>query len=167
GLYISPTNDLNLRASPTTTSDIMAVVAPGDLLKVVGDKAQAGAKIGLQNQWLNVQAPNGVVGWVAAWFVRAAAAPSGTESSGAGGSGGAPSPRGLIVFPTPEIGINLRASPDAESMRIDGALKDEALTVLDSDQAGARRKIGQPDQWVYVEKAGGIRAWAAALYLRV
>ncbi len=69
------------------------------------------------------------------------------------------------MFPTPEAGVNLRAAADADAMRLDGAVKNEPLAVLDADLAAARAKIGQQGQWLYVEKAGGKRGWAAAWFL--
>ena len=136
----------------------MAVVVPGDSLKVMGDRLQAAAKVGKQDEWINVQAPNGVVGWVAAWFVMEITAPAGPPVE-------VTQPQGLTVYPIPEIGINLRASADVDSMRVDGALKNEPLAVLDSDLPGARAKIGQQDAWLYVQKAGGKRGWAAAWFV--
>jgi murein DD-endopeptidase MepM/ murein hydrolase activator NlpD/SH3-like domain-containing protein len=162
-LLVTPSTLLNLRAAPNKAADVMAVVAPGDVFKVVGDTAQARGKIGKQEQWLNVQAPNGVIGWVAAWLVNPTSAPAVTP-------GGQPAPQpavagALVAFPVPDEGINLRGTPDAGAMRVDGALKNEPLTILDADPAGARSKIGQQEQWLYVQKTNGKRGWAAAWFL--
>ena len=158
GLAVTPTVDLNLRAAPSVSADVMAVVIPGDSLKVMGEKAQASAKIGKKDQWLNVQAPNGAAGWVAAWLVAPQQAPS-------GGGEAQPGAVGLTVFPTPAEGINLRGAPDVDAMRVGGAVQNEPLALLDSDPAAARAKIGQPGQWLYVQKASGQRGWAAAWFL--
>jgi hypothetical protein len=140
----------------------MAVVVPGDALKVVGDKNQASAKIGQSEQWLNVQAPNGVIGWVAAWFVERSEGPGAGASSGPKETQPQPASKTLTVFPIPQLGVNLRASPDVDSPRVDGAVQNEALDVLDSDLVGARAKVGQEGAWLYVQKAGGKRGWVAA-----
>ncbi len=50
-------------------------------------------------------------------------------------------------------------------MRVGGALHNEPLALLDADLAAARAKIGQPEQWLYVQKANGQRGWAAAWFL--
>lgn len=159
GLFVSLGFALNLRAAPSTAADIMAVVSPGDMLRVLGDRTQAAAKIGKKDQWLNVQAPNGASGWVAAWLVRAVPTPVAGEAEPP------PPPEGAVVFPTPEEGINLRGAPDVDAMRVGGALRNEPLSLLDADLAAARAKIGRPEQWLYVQKANGQRGWAAAWFL--
>lgn len=161
GAAVTPSVFLNLRAAPNTAADVMAIAAPGDALKLVGDRASALAKVGQTDQWLNVKAPNGVVGWVAAWYVSLLSAPVDGET---GGQPQPPPPAGA-VYPTAEAGINLRGSPDVDAMRIAGAVKNEPLTLLDGDLAAAQGKLGQPGQWLYVEKANGQRGWAAAWYL--
>ena len=172
GLQVTPTTMLNLRAAPSKTADVMAVVAPGDVFKVVGDADQARAKLGRQEHWLNVQAPNGVIGWVAAWLVTTAIAPTPPVFSTAGSStavsstAAAPAAGGLVAFPIPPEGINLRGAPDVDAMRVDGAPVNEPLTILADDPAAARAKLGQPEQWLYVQKANGKRGWAAAWFLR-
>jgi murein DD-endopeptidase MepM/ murein hydrolase activator NlpD len=161
GLFVTPTFDLNLRSAPSKEADIMAVVTPGDTLKVVGEKIQAAAKIGRQEQWLNVQVPNGMTGWVAAWLVEQHAPPAGGEETLP------PPPPGATVFPIPEEGINLRGAPDVDAMRVGGAPRNEPLTLLDSDLNAARARLGQADQWVYVQTRSGRRGWAAAWFLSV
>jgi hypothetical protein len=101
-----------------------------------------------------VQAPNGASGWVAAWLVMPAARDSAQPTP----------PQGSTLYPTPEAGINLRGAPDVDAMRVDGALRNEPLSLLDSDPAALAR-VGQPGQWLYVQKAGGKRGWAAAWLL--
>ena len=158
-LVISPTGNVNLRAQPNTNpgTDILAVVTPEDALTVLGDKAQAQAKIGVEGQWINVRAPNGVMGWTAAWFVsvrnNSVKAPQQVTASA------------LLVYPTPEIGINIRATADASAMRISGALCGEPLTVIEADLNAARAKVGVQDQWLYVQKENGNRGWAAAWFV--
>lgn len=172
GLNVYPTGDVNVRANPTTASDIIAVVAVGDTLKVLGDRAQAQAKVGLQNQWLNVQAPNGVIGWIAAWFVTATP-PVHAQPPAGGPPPGQPPPgqppvaptAAFTVYPVPPDGVNLRASQDAASMRMGGAAHGQALTVLDSDLSAARARVGQQDQWIYVDNNAGVRGWVAAWYV--
>ena len=156
GMTVFSTRTINLRAQSNTepTTDVLAVATPSDALAVLGDKDQARANIGVQGKWLNVRAPNGVVGWCAAWLVA-------LQGIAPPVSGQKPAVV-VIVFPTPNVGINLRATRDVSAMRISGANFGQPLTVLEDDLDAARKKIGVEDQWVYVQKASGERGWAAA-----
>jgi len=60
---------LRLRAQPNTTSATLAAEAMGTNLKVLEEIDSATSKIGIEGQWLNVSDPNGLVGYVAAWYV--------------------------------------------------------------------------------------------------
>jgi hypothetical protein len=48
---------------------------------------------------------------------------------------------------------------------VNGAFKNESLQVIDSDLTAAQGKIGQEDQWLYVQKKDGSRGWIAAWLL--
>jgi hypothetical protein len=112
-------------------------------------------KIGVVDQWLNVQTPQKYVGYVAAWFVQLA---------GPGPVAPPPELSSLTVYPS--AGINLRAQPSVNSPRVDGANLNEPLKVIETDLNAAQEKIGKMDAWIYVEKKNGSRGWAAAWYLR-
>ena len=60
---------LRLRAQPNTISATLAGESVGTNLKVLEDIVVAESKIGIYGQWLNVSDPNGLVGYVAAWYV--------------------------------------------------------------------------------------------------
>ncbi|MEP7293712.1 MAG: GDSL-type esterase/lipase family protein [Chloroflexota bacterium] len=67
---------LRLRAAPTTESDILRILPPATPLMVLG--------VSLEQDWLNVQIPEGLVGWVSAEYVEmfidlATAFPNGGE----------------------------------------------------------------------------------------
>jgi len=64
------TSSLRLRASPNTTSTTLAYESPGTLLRVVEPVSAALPKVGVNNQWLKVEDPNGKTGYVAAWYVE-------------------------------------------------------------------------------------------------
>lgn len=61
---------LRLRSQPTTASDTLTVEPALTNLKVLETEAGARAKVGVQDQWLQVRDPNGMQGYVAAWFVE-------------------------------------------------------------------------------------------------
>lgn len=153
GLDVYPTMMLNVRARPNTDANILCVVMPGDTLTVLGDRTLAQAMIGQQGQWLSVQTASKLNGYAAAWLVQL--------------NNGVPAPSsssdGLTVYPTSDV--NIRAQASANSPRIDGANHGDPLKVIDADLNAARSRIGQQDQWMYVQKAGGTRGWVAAWYL--
>lgn len=153
GLTVYPTVAVNLRARPSTDANTLAIAAPGDALAVLGDKDHAAACIGQQGQWLNVKTPTRLIGFVAAWLVKAGDPPP-------------PQPgEDLVVYPNATDGVNLRAQPTTNAPIVATAAYNEPLTLIDSDVDAALSRIGQPEQWVYVLKAGGKRGWVAAWYL--
>jgi murein DD-endopeptidase MepM/ murein hydrolase activator NlpD len=155
-LSVNPTGSVNLRSHPAVSSVILAVVTPEDALTVLGDKERAREKIGVQEQWINVRAPNGMVGWIAAWFVALpGSSPTPIE----------PVKTHLVVYPSPEDGVNVRPMADVTSPRICGAIRGEALTVIETDLDAARQKIGSQDQWLYIQKGNGERGWVAAWFV--
>ena len=153
-LAVYPAVPLNLRALPSTSANTLTVILPGDRLAVLGDESGALSSIGQADRWLNVRTPSGYSGYVAAWLVQQASSttPVSTTSSG-----------GFSVYPTADI--NIRAQASLNSPRTSGALRNEALQVVEPDLEGARQKIGMPERWVFVQTAGGKRGFVAAYYL--
>ena len=149
GLVVYPTFMLNLRARPDEDSNVLAVLAPEDALKVLGDPEQALAKIGREGQWLNVQTSTRLTGHVAAWLVQGQPVRS--------------QPSASSVYPLD--GINLRAQPTTNAPVITTARRRERLSIIAEDLSAAREKIGMHGQWLYVKKDNGKRGWAAAWYL--
>lgn len=152
GLTVYATASLNVRARPSTDANILTLVTPVDALTVLGNRDDALARIGVQGQWLHVQTPGGFTGYAAAWFIT-------TKTPGSQPSAG-------VLMVTPTTGINLRAQPSVNSARIGGAEPGETLKVLESDLAAAQAKIGKQDQWLFVQKPGGDRGYAAAWFVR-
>lgn len=153
GLVVYPTMLLNVRARPDASANLLTIVTPEDALSVLGDKAQALERIGRQDQWLNIQTQAHLTGYVAAWLVQSAKSSTGSNNGNAT----------VRVYPTD--GINLRAQPTGNAPVLSTAARGEPLTIIEADLPAAQAKIGQVDQWVYVEKHTKQRGWAAAWYL--
>jgi len=153
-LTVYPIEWVNLRARPSTQENVLAVVTNNDALTVLGDAALAQARLGQADQWLNVRAPNGLSGYVAAWLVHTQAAPPTPQ----------PVLTSLKVIATADL--NLRAQPSVNSPRVGGLFANEKFGVLEPDLASARLKVGQPEQWIYGENPKGERGWAAAWFLK-
>lgn len=154
-LVVYPTDVLSVRARPSTDANRLTIISQDDALTVLGDEDKARAKIGQEGQWLNVKAPSGHVGYVAAWYVRAegVAAPP------------APPSAFLTLTVYPSADLNLRAQPSTNSPRVGGAYFNKPLTVMEDDVTQARDKVGQEGQWLHVQTEEGERGWAAAWYL--
>ena len=60
---------LRMRDQPNANAVILKILMPGTPLTVLDSASFARARIGVTNQWLNVQEPGGTTGYVAAWFV--------------------------------------------------------------------------------------------------
>jgi hypothetical protein len=60
---------LRLRDQPNANGKILRVLMPGTPLTVLEPASTAQAKIGVVNQWLNVQEPGGATGYMTAWYV--------------------------------------------------------------------------------------------------
>jgi uncharacterized protein YkwD len=93
---VQPTLDppgLRLRAQATTASDTLAFEAPGALLTVLETEASARPKIGVNGQWIRVRDASSREGYVAAWYVEAAAA---TRTTPPSPGTSAPSPQTLV-----------------------------------------------------------------------
>src|SRR5689334_14501405 len=62
-------DDLALRADPSLGGYLWKRMLMGTELICLEPKATAKTKVGVNNQWINVQDPNGDQGYVAAWYV--------------------------------------------------------------------------------------------------
>lgn len=153
-LVVYPVSVLNVRARPSIDSNQLTVVSTNDPLTVLGDAGISRALIGEQGGWINVRTPDGYMGYVAAWLVRA-------EKDT--GSPPAPDSETLTVFPTADL--NIRAQPSINSPRVGGAFKNQSLSVVETDLDAARAKVGKEDHWMHVSVTEGVRGWAAAWFL--
>src|SRR6266540_5538161 len=110
-------DDLALRAEPSVSGYLWKRMVLGTELTSLEPKATAKTKVGGNNQWINVQDPNGDQGYVAAWYVsetKGQTAPSSGTPTVASASSTAPAamklPPGALAFvPTEEL--SLRTQP--------------------------------------------------------
>lgn len=71
-LRLKPTEDrLRLREKPGTDFPIVTQVNTTDRLETLETHGRTLVKVGVNNQWLNVRAPDGKTGYSAAWFLSA------------------------------------------------------------------------------------------------
>src|ERR1700690_129938 len=144
---------------------------PGVPLNVIEAKAGALAKIGQNNQWVYVQDPQGHQGYVAAWLVQSAATtpsmptpqPAPTPPSSTPTTPSAPVSTDLViqVIPTATAGIKLHIQASQDSTANYAEMPGVPLNVIEA-KAGALAKIGQNNQWVYVQDPQGHQGYVAA-----
>jgi len=150
GLTVYATDILNLRARPSTDGNILTMVTPSDVLNVLGDIEQAYSKIGQPNEWLNVQAGQGLSGYVAAQFVQtaeeAAFAPTNVPY--------------LTVYAASDLTLHAQAA--RRSPEVGRESRTVQLYVIEQDLAAAEAKVGQAGWWLYVELESGTRGWVTA-----
>jgi uncharacterized protein YgiM (DUF1202 family) len=146
GILVYTSSQLNLRRSPSINGDLLASLPAGEALPVLGVASEIEAKIGKQDQWLQVQTASGTVGFVAAWLVEDA-------------SKVAFPPSGLVVYPTGEV--NLRSGPGTGFVALGKVQSADPLEVL-GDADTARTKLGKDGQWIQVQTQAGQRGFIAA-----
>lgn len=75
-----------------------------------------------------------------------------------------PPPSDLTIYTTDRL--RLRAEPTTDSSQLALLDQGEALTVLgDADEA--RQRVGQPGQWIQVQRADGLDGFVAARYVQL
>ncbi len=144
-LTIYTTDQVRLRARPTTASAQLAWLDRGEALTVLGDAGGARARVGQRGQWIQVQRADGMDGFVAAWYVQlqppSPAPPEPTPEP-------EPAPAGpLVVYATEAL--NVRKGPSTGTSRIAIALPHEPLAVI-GDQEAALTVLGDRGEWLQV-----------------
>jgi len=148
GLVVYATEPLNVRQGPSTGASRIAVALPHEPLAVFGERDAMLARVGDRGRWLRVCLPNGLRGYVAAWYVQTTPGPE---------------PEALLtVYPT--VDMNMRQRPTTKAAKIGRPAHNTPLTAL-HDPAYAQALVGRYDEWLYVETEEGQRGWVAAWYV--
>jgi uncharacterized protein YgiM (DUF1202 family) len=147
-LVVYAAEPLNVRTGPSTGTSRVAIALPHEPLEVTGDREAALARLGDRGQWLRVRLPNGLRGYVAAWYVL-------TDPGAATGNL-------LTVYPT--VDMNFRERPTVNANRI-GRLARNTPLIAHDDPTRAQALVGRYDEWLYVESPPGQRGWVAAWYV--
>ncbi len=106
-------DDLALRAEPSFNGFLLKRLMTGTELISLEPKSTAKARLGVNNQWIQVQDPNGDQGFVAAWYVsETKGKPASAQSTSSTASGNLP-PGALLFVPTAQL--TLRSEPRVAS----------------------------------------------------
>ena len=128
---------LNVRPQPSTTQPPIAQVDDGAVLEPLEPEAGVRAKVGQEDEWLRIRTPEGVDGYVAAWYLRL------YEEGPA-----PPSEPTDYLSVNSHDGLNVRRGPGENTARIWRVPNKTVLKVLEDPKKAAAR-IGK-DQWVRV-----------------
>jgi len=160
---IYTTDQVRLRAGPTTSSAQMAWLSKGEALTVLGDADTARTWVGQPGQWIQVQRTDGMHGFVAAWYVQLQSpwpAPPEPEPE--------PVPAGPVYATE---ALNVRRGPSTGTSRIAIVLPHEPLAAQAQlgDPQAALAQIGDRGSWLQVrlpDRAGGGKGYVAAWYVQ-
>ena len=61
---------MNIRPTPSTAQPPITQVGDGTVLEALEPEGDTRAKVGQESQWLHIRTPDGIEGYVAAWYLR-------------------------------------------------------------------------------------------------
>ncbi len=169
-------DDLALRGSPDYNGYLYKRLLAGTKLQCLEPQSKAKPKLGVNGQWLQVQAPDGQQGYVAAWYVSTDpnAKPASTPATPVTPvttpttpvtTPTLPIPPGALAFyPTEELSLRSKpiVAPETLIRRIPAT---EQIISLDPAKDVIAR-VGVEGQWIRVRDASGREGYVAAWYIR-
>ncbi|RLD06157.1 MAG: hypothetical protein DRI32_03010 [Chloroflexi bacterium] len=152
-LTVNPTTDgVAFRGAPSVSGPLLERFPLNTTLTSLEARTATLAKIGIQGQWLNVQSPKGVQGYVAAWYVSSDEKPAKSAP-----------PAAEFVVKVIEANLAFRSQPVISDQTLIARLPvGTALTVIDPD---ASQKLGVYGQWLKVKDASGKEGYTAAWFV--
>ena len=148
---------LAFRAGPAISAGLIERLPLHIELTSLEPQAQTKKKLGIVNEWLHVQDPDGEQGYVAAWYLtlskekeeeKAAAPKTGDKS--------------FIVRPTTS-GLAFRTTPKVAAHTLIKRLPAGASLIVQEPIANAKKKVGVGGKWLKVKdvtgKVGNVAAW--------
>ena len=169
-LYITPTDDrIRVRSRPVD-GDPVATMSRGEIAQVIESYSTAIIKVGVEDKWLHISTPDGIVGFTAAWFYAIAGEPVPEPPT----PELPPVPEPVPEIPSPpdqlfvtpvEDRIRVRAAPvDGEQV---GVLSRGDVAQIIEPIDAARSKIGGEGQWLHIRTENGTEGYTAAWFYTV
>jgi hypothetical protein len=159
-LLLVPTEEMSFRAEPNLSGPPIRRLPPTEQLVCLEPSNQAIAKVGIQNQWLNVRDSSGQTGYVAAWYVKYASgstAQAQVQATPAAASGGAVRVKAAVE------GVAFRTQPViSDATLIKRVSIGTAFTLFDSSSVS---RVGLNDQWLRVKDDRGAGGYVAAWFV--
>ena len=169
-------DDLALRADPSMGGFLWKRMVLGTELICLEPKATAKAKIGVNNQWINVQDPAGDQGYVAAWFVSDVKGKPATPSQATTTTAAKPAtvsasvpaaklpPGALALVPIEELSFRSQPVIDPQTLIRRVPVTEQLICVEPATQAIP--KVGVTGQWLKVRDASNKEGYVAAWYVK-
>lgn len=159
-LLLVPTEEMSFRAQPNISGALLRRLPPTEQLTCLEPAKQAIAKVGIQNQWLNVRDSSGKDGFVAAWYVKYA---SGTTAQAQAQTQAQPPASGPVKVKAAVEGVAFRKQPVISDASL---IKRVSIgTEFTLSEAGAEARIGLTDQWLKAKDSSGAEGYLAAWFV--
>lgn len=149
---LTPTVDsVAFRFAPNLAGPLIRRLPLNTALQSLESRSATLEKLGMEGRWLNVQAPEGDQGYVAAWYVQAT-------------DGSTPTPKAAPTTVTAtQDQLAFRSEPVINDNTLIGRVPlGTAFAVADPDAA---QKIGVEGRWLKVKDASGREGYVAAWYI--
>ncbi len=155
-------DDLAFRADPNLGGHLIKRLPMLTEFKTLTGKKQAERQLGVMNEWLHVEGPDGNQGYIAAWYASSSKEvdeqeqpPKETPVTG---------DKGFVVKPTTD-GLAFRTKMVvADNTLIKRLSLTATLRVLEPE-ATAKAKLGVEGQWLNVQDLSGKQGYVAAWYV--
>jgi hypothetical protein len=144
---------LNVRPTPSTRYRPITQVALGSALDALEPKETVLSKVGKEGEWLHIRTPQGVDGYVAAWYVCLY-----TEERAETGL------QAVAFDPTAGF-VTIRPAPIALLPPI-SRVEDRAVLDVLEPQEVARAKLATEDQWLRIRTERGVYGYVSTAHLR-
>ena len=163
-------DDLALRAEPSLSSYLWKRMLMGTELISLEPKATARAKVGVNNQWIQVQDPTGDQGYVAAWYVsetKAQPAPSNPSVTSVTSTPSAALklPPGSLAFVPTQV-LSFRTAPTIAPENVIRVVPVAETLVCVEPANQAIPKVGVQGQWLRVRDASNKEGYVAAWFVK-
>jgi len=157
-------DDLALRAEPSFSGFLWKRLMMGTELISLEPKSSAKAKLGVNNQWIQVQDPIGDQGFVAAWYVsETKSKPAAIQSTTSTASGNLP-PGALLFVPTAQLTLRTEPRIAPETLIRYIPITEQLISLEPAQQAIP--KVGVDGQWLKVRDASGKEGYVAAWFVK-
>lgn len=162
-LLLTPTEEMSFRSQPLVAdSTLIRRVPVTEQFISLEPASQAIAKVGKENQWINVKDSTGKIGYLAAWYVKYS-----------GGSTAQAQAQAQPASATASSGpVKVKASVEGVALRNQPVISDASLikrvpigTEFTLSNVGDASKIGLTDQWLKVKDPVNAEGYVAAWFV--
>jgi hypothetical protein len=157
-------DDLALRAEASVSSFLWKRLLKDTELISLEPKETTKSKIGVNNEWINVQDPEGEQGFVAAWYVsETKGKPVSVTTASVSPAGNLP-PGALALVPTEDLAFRIKPviAPETLIRRI--PVTEQVISVEPASEV--IRKVGVNGEWLKVKDSTNREGYVAAWYVK-